>query len=806
MDHIFCVTRRSLRGRNFLKLQNYSRIDKSILCTISCTNVIAFSTQSNLEENTSVYFSSYVYVADLNTPWQIHKILCNASPVTLLEWDFTGKFLLIGDENGIVRIYNTPEHLLNEWSLHLEVSLDGEHILVGAFFHPGKKICLNTEKKDSPCYFDKFSHFKFTPSVKQFGGRPSNGAIVLTATGMLAAILLPQNSSQTPMVMATESLGPTRQFIKTADISYGKNGHFLVAVSTGDPSLPIRGYQVSVKKVEEKCVITSQCLLNFFLFQAPKEALKQVVKDKNCTISHIKWLMREDADSLVVATNNDSQSCLQVWEFQTKAFPVHKAFVNSDTSQVFTTMHWQYQGHFQYSNKVTAIEVCKQNLVHNASSAFVVVTFADNTVHCLYRDTLKPIASTSLATPKYHEEPLSKSPKLCTKIASIALSWLGNVLLIMDTDDNLHLFKLPPQIESAALSVPYCTTVLEYCLIGGFDWLDVMLVLRPNMIEAVCDRLTESFNRQPGFVQQFFYVQLLCMKTSLYRLSANGQSKANDLSSYLMLHSISRAFKSLLRPSEMSSHDKSPADSLSTEAEGQTDVDKVLMHLEAKEFTVEPSTLQSLQQLIQWVADLALNLLVKVPDSRPTIGKSYELIKDVKALNMLREMLVLIRIWGLLRPACLPVFIRSDANMDILALLFRLLSRLVQNVNEPDEALIDDCCLLPSQVQIQPMQSSNMRTALASPQLAQLILPIQLEYNTEPECLTNSSDPSTIQTVDSIRHLYLGKLPRVVKQCVRCGISASTTPITRTAAIRAWDQRWLRFCQCGGGWKIQIYS
>lgn len=53
------------------------------------------------------------------------------------------------------------------------------------------------------------------------------------------------------------------------------DGHFLVAVSTGDPSLPIRGYQVSVRKVEEKCVITSQCLLNFFLFQAPKEALSK---------------------------------------------------------------------------------------------------------------------------------------------------------------------------------------------------------------------------------------------------------------------------------------------------------------------------------------------------------------------------------------------------------------------------------------------------------------------------------------------------------------------------------------------------
>ncbi|CAG9766408.1 unnamed protein product [Ceutorhynchus assimilis] len=804
MDHIFSVTNRPTKGSNSLKLQAiFSKIDKSIICAISCTNVIAFSTQSNIEENNSIFFSTNVYVADLNTPWQIHKIITTSSPVTVLQWDFTGKFLLIGDENGCVRIYTTPDHILNEWNLHLEVPLEGEHILAAAFFHPGKKICLNTDKKDSPCYFDKFSNIKFACSVKQFGGRPANGALLLTTTGMLAAILLPQTTSQSPMVMATESLGPTRIFIKTADICYGKNGHFLIAVSSGDPSMPVQCYTVSVKKVEEKCVITSQSLLSFFLFEAPKETLKQVVKDKKCTISHIKWIMREDADSLVVAANSDNQSCLQVWELREKALPVHKSFGNSETSQFYNTVLWQYQCHFQYSSRVTALEISKLSLINSVSSGYIVVTFSDNTVHCLYRDTLKPIASTALSIARY-DEPMSKMPKFNTKIASIDLSWLGNVLLIMDSDDNLHLFKLPPQIDSSTLTVPYCTTVLEYCLIGGFDWLDLMLVLRPSMIEAVCDRLTESFSRQPQFVQQYFYVQLLCIKTSLYRLSANGQSKANDLSSFLMLHSISTAFKSLLRPSEMNSHEKSPADSLSTEAEGQTDVDKVLMHLEAKEFTVEPSTLQSLQQLIQWVADLALNLLVKVPDSRPSIGKSYELIKDVKALNMLREMLVLIRIWGLLRPACLPVFIRSDANMDVLALLFRLLSRLVQNVNEPDDALVDDCCLLPSQVQVQQMQPLNNRTVLASPQLSQLILPLQLEFNTEPECLTNSSDLTTCQTIDSIRHLYLGKTPRITKQCVRCGCSAGTTPVTRTAAIRAWDQRWLKSCQCGGQWKMQI--
>ncbi|XP_019881437.1 mediator of RNA polymerase II transcription subunit 16 isoform X1 [Aethina tumida] len=810
MDHIFTISKKPVKSVNSSKQNIFNKLEKSIVCSISSTNVVAFSTESNLEEGNALCWSSNVYVADLNSPWQVHKILGNSSPVTVLQWDFTGELLLIGDENGNVRIYKTKEHILNEWSLVLQTTLQGEHILSAAFFHSGKRVCLNSEKKDNISYVDKFQQVKFACSVKQFGGRPATGALLLTTTGMLAAVLLPQTTSQTPMIIATESLGHTRIFVKTADICYGKNGHFLIAVSSGNPVMPIQCYKVSVKKNDDKCEIQSECLLSFYLFEAPKEAIMdQLTRDKRCTVNQIKWIMREDADSLVVSASSDKLSCLQVWELREKAVPVHKSLGNSDSPQFYTTVLWQYQCHFQYNSKVTSLSTSKLSLVNSLSSGYIVVTYADNTIHCLCRDSLKPIANTKLSMmPRYLEESNAKYQKIDTKISNIDMSWLGNILLIVDSDDSLHLFRLPPQIDSSQpLSVPYCTTILEYCLVTGLDWLDLLLVLRPGLLDALCDRLSESFNRQPSSLQQFYYVQYLCIKISLYRLTAQGQNKASDLSNFLMLHSISTAFKSLLRPSEMNSHEKSPADSLATViAEGQSDVDKVLMHLEAKEFTVEPSTLQSLQQLIQWVADLALNLLIKLPDSRPSPGKSYELLRDVKALNMLREMLVLIRIWGLLRPACLPVFIKSDGTLDVLALVFRLLSRLVQNVNEPDDALIDECCLLPSQVQIQPLQQTSNKIALACPQLSQQILPLQLEFNNEPECLASSNDIHTGQTVDSIRHLYLGRTPRMIKQCVRCGSAAGTVPVTRTAAIRAWDQRWLRSCQCGGLWRMQVYT
>lgn len=50
----------------------------------------------------------------------------------------------------------------------------------------------------------------------------------------------------------------------------------------------------------------------------------------------------------------------------------------------------------------------------------------------------------------------------------------------------------------------------------------------------------------------------------------------------------------------------------------------------------------------------------------------------------------MMRIWGLLKPQCLPVFSRSAESLDILPTLFRLLTRLALNPNEPDDVLLGE--------------------------------------------------------------------------------------------------------------------
>lgn len=85
------------------------------------------------------------------------------------------------------------------------------------------KVCWNTEKKDTSLYTEKFQHVRFACSVKQFGGRPSVGALLLTTTGMLASILLPHHTSHNSPILTTESLSASRNHITTVDICYGKS-------------------------------------------------------------------------------------------------------------------------------------------------------------------------------------------------------------------------------------------------------------------------------------------------------------------------------------------------------------------------------------------------------------------------------------------------------------------------------------------------------------------------------------------------------------------------------------------------------
>lgn len=777
------------------------------LIRVSQSNVVAWVTKYELNDPSDLSLGSRVYVSDLNIPWNYHKIVDSDNTVTLLEWDLYGEHLLIGDDSGTVSIWSYKDFIFNDWTCVGRVNLLGENMIAGIFFHSGRKIGLNVDKRDSIQYYEKFHYVRYTPTVQVVGGAAMDGCLVVTSTGLVVANVMTGDASM-PLVTSTESVSPVRYKISVVDIAYSKNGNLIVATSCGNHKMPIKCYEISIKYSSKKsCTLVSQPLAGFFLDSNSLDGHGQ-----NWRISHIKFVVKDVTDSMVVVVNSNSGSVIQLWDFSENSGHISHVFNEASlSSDVFKTLNWKCLGSLTADSQVTSVCTPKSLMSSSPTAAcYIMVALQNNKIKALSRS-LKEELSYSLDMFWDMKDIRRAFSNIC--VADIDLSWMANVMLVSDNAGNFYIIQIPQAELNGPLTVSYAVTMLEYCLVSGFDFWDVAISLKPHMLETVCDRFNDNFMKQPPAFQQLEYGGFLSMKACLYRLTSNSSQRHSDLMSLLTLYSISVAFKSLLRPIDLSNASKGPGESLSlilTEPYSM-DMNNVITNIEPKEFSVDPSLLLSLQQLIQWVAHLALNILGRVPEHHKGIG--YDIVNDNHALNILREMLVIIRIWGFMKPTILPAFIRSGGNFDGLPTVYRLISRLVQcnQNNEMDENFIDECYSLQNQVLFPTLNLTTFEICdVASPAFYRQSLPLQFIFGVEPDSITYEMETftldgsvQTVQNTDIVRHVYLGDgNPHKVKQCNRCQGKTQIVNASKSVALRSWENRWIRSCLCGGKWRF----
>lgn len=88
----------------------FGRFDS--ICRISSTNLFAFSSGVDITTNEKGF---YVFVLDVNLPWCAYKVAARKYPITAIEWDQGGSFILIADNYGNVSVYGMEANLLNQW-------------------------------------------------------------------------------------------------------------------------------------------------------------------------------------------------------------------------------------------------------------------------------------------------------------------------------------------------------------------------------------------------------------------------------------------------------------------------------------------------------------------------------------------------------------------------------------------------------------------------------------------------------------------------------------------------------------------
>ncbi|XP_003743284.1 mediator of RNA polymerase II transcription subunit 16 [Galendromus occidentalis] len=773
--------------------------ERVLKCSVSSRNTLAFTADSL--DGPGRLSSFRVYVVDLNTPWQPSFVVSHTEEITCIEWDPSGTRLMIADATGTILMFQMRNFLLNDWTLISRTEFPGEHIIAGAWFHSGKKVAVHPDKKESPLYLEKYAHLKFGPSMRRMGGKPCEGCLTVSASGLVCVVVICGEES---VVSASQPLTKFRHRLQLVDLCYGKNGDFLVVTSDGLVQSAVHFFRINLKMNQDKCEVSCQPFSSLYLDSQKEEAYQRV--------THLRFILKEAADGVVVSVTNGQQGIVELWELREKTVSVHPKLGEADNK---LTVGWQLHAISTHSSAVTAMATPRLCLFElSPPPSYILIAFKDHTVKCFARDKLACIQSIPTLS-----SPHAVKNQQHAQMGDMCLSHTGCVLITVDSLSQISLYRLSPITEPGApMSAAYAATVLEYCLITGVDWWDVLISLRPGLIEKVSEKLCEVFEKQPEGVQQFFHSRFLALKGSLYRLLITGFVKAGDCHAQMMLAAVSCVIKGLLRPRE-TKPEGAPTDTLSSlindRAQVTNTIERALTTLDTKEFFVEPAILPSVQHHVQWVTDLALHLMASFPlqvyqhQRFPGGG----LISDAKSINAIRELLVIFRIWGLISESCLPVYTKMAENCDVLGTLFRLLTKTLMNHgSEPDSSLLEDCSVLPSQILIPSLDlGSTSPEGICGPALFVQPLPLALEFHAFPDYVRSHNHKSadtvegcvrTSSHTDIVRHISLGKHVEKVRKCTRCFSLSMLRSSVKLSAMRAWEQRWLRSCPCGGQWVL----
>merc|ERR1719334_2901681 len=189
----------------------------------------------------------------------------------------------------------------------------------------------------------------------------------------------------------------------------------------------------------------------------------------------------------------------------------------------------------------------------------------------------------------------------------------------------------------------------------------------------------------------------------------------------------------------------------------------------ARDIQVDASTLQTLQQLSMWLATLTLHLLAAVPEYKSRRGPGFSLLQDKQSLLIIRELLVMIRLWNISNVSILS----TEKEMDLIARVYSLVTRL--SVKADDESLIDECLMLPHKVMIPPLDTvlspkgvlGSLRNMSGSPLSFTLCVEPDLQSLSHTpflEGLTYTEDPTADFYYDSVQKLYQTR-----KALLECG-------------------------------------
>nr|XP_018668332.1 mediator of RNA polymerase II transcription subunit 16-like [Ciona intestinalis] len=794
-------------------------------CAWSASNFFAFTTEKNNQGSVT----QYLHILNPNQPWGVFSTKYNDGAITCLQWDHTGTRLVSGDNHGLCCLWTMSNSLCNVWTHQNKhnIFLEGEEILSLGWLHNGARFLFHIDKMESSNLGEKFDRAKFWPTVMQHGGKAMEGFIVVTGSGLAAVRLLLVDGESVESQFRLNVM--CHQQI--ADIAFTSQGKVVVMTTDSEIQHFIQFHEIQLT------YNTQDHLISHEVSALPSLQLRCASEEHSpyTYISHAHFVSRENQDHVLICVSGPTGSKFESWLIRKESVQLHRIF-QQNTNPVSTTPDvskcWHYVTNSTHLPQVLNFSIptlpidasSSENKVSQESKFFCgfcfAVALADNTIQILHRLFLQVLVTQHLpVTTNSQETTPGKAMKMTQQfgVRHVSFSTLSCAMIAADKHGRLLLYRIPPWLTTpnrtnTMQSLKQLLQLMLYCLVSGKEWWEILLHVHPNLVEPLVKQLSVECGNQTSAVQQVLELRLQALKISIYHITAS--PVATDLHLKMLFQAISLVFRSLVRPhQQVGGEEIDPATKLQniSRTSTETNIDQLVQNVDT-----DPQTLQSMQQLIQWVADVALYLLASVPLYKQANRPGYSLYWDRDWLSLLREMLVLIRVWGLLKSACSPVFNVLDSRMDVLSHVFKLVTQLWMastddhRMTDLPTSLINECSALPFHIIIPPLEPtpppnsvlSQMRnfsgtrrfTFGETPQDSYIMLSRQ--HMMDHVAVAGSSGK-----VDSLRRIFLGKSPnQELKECVRCGVTTTCNNLLRST-LKVWDQRFVSSCVCGGHWK-----
>ncbi|KAK7072743.1 hypothetical protein SK128_001952 [Halocaridina rubra] len=719
MDHIYTVSeKRSIDDGHLSSLY-----DDGGICTVSCKSVVAFTRMTSRQD---MYRQRIpvctVCVVDLNCPYEPHVILETQNKVTALRFSVDGARLLIVQGMGIVELYEKGSGM-DVWTKMHKCDWEGEDVLHIDFFHGGIRACLNSSdiKVQLP-YTEKFSAQPHKPTLMDHGRFAHNGFFAVTASGLL--LLCVMTHEGTLFLEKKIVLGQARDNFTVAAAALAPSGHIHIAawkpeiIKCWRAELKLQDMDSGGGKKDIK--VTIQAAKSFCPYRSGTAWHNNQKTEGVVRVSCICFTELEDPNSLLVALTiekptegtppqqgasgtcgNTVTNLVQRYHLQEQNRPLLKLFKNKPDAPGITTKEWICAGEWISSSNIVTLSTTHRHIIPGSQLPFIITAAtSDGYIYAINKDTMQQISSHSLQNLRgsSDEPPLSKRASVDRRVVSMTHTWNGFSLVAIDSIGSLHFLSLMKPADVGSQWVVTLILLLEFALVSGYDWWDLLLLTPSSSVQTLTDRLTDTFLQHSTPLVQHLYTKFLVLKTSMLRLLGSQQQKAIEARLQAQLTAIQQLFRSL-RPvtCDVATADKNISASIQAYVESRPsleilDIDKSLDHIlnsiNVKDCQIDPGMLQNLQPLLQFSADLALFILFMLAQNT-----KFELARDPKIVQSLRELLFVTRMWHRQNKLVQPQMLHKTQSVDVWAQLYKLLTRLAQILpSEPDSSLIGKEC------------------------------------------------------------------------------------------------------------------